>query len=49
MPVLHEGAKHPLDNGLNRLHVFEDSDYAGDETRRSTYGRVIMMNGGPIS
>ena len=49
MPVIHEGAKHPLDNGLNRLHVFVDSDYAGDETRKSTYGRVIMMNGGPIA
>ena len=49
VPVIHEGAKHPLDNGLNRLQVFADSDYAGDETRKSTYGRVIMMNGGPIA
>ena len=38
VPVIHEGAKHPLDNGLNRLQVFADSDYAGDETRKSTYG-----------
>ena len=36
MPVIHEGTKHPLDNGLNRLQVFADSEYAGDETRRST-------------
>jgi len=43
--VIHEGAKHPLENGLNRLQVFADSDYAGDETRKSTYGRVIMLNG----
>ena len=49
MPVIHEGAKHPLDNGLNRLQVLADSDYAGDKIRKSTYGRVIMMNGGPIA
>ena len=49
VPVMHEGAKHPLDNGLNRLQVFADSDYAGDETRKSTYGRIVMMNGGPIA
>ena len=47
VPVIHGGAKHPLDNGLNRLQVFAISDYAGDETRKSTYGRVLMMNGGP--
>ena len=38
VPVIYEGAKHPLDNGLNRLQTFADSDYAGDETRKSTYG-----------
>ena len=49
VPVIYEGAKHPLDNGLNRLQTFADSDYAGDETRKSTYGTVILMNGGPIA
>ena len=49
VPVIHEGAKHPLDKGLNRLQVFADSDYAGDETRKSNCWRVIMMNGGPIA
>ena len=49
MPRIHEGAKHPLDNGLNRLQTFADSDYAGDETKKSTYGTVVMMNGGPIA
>ena len=49
MLVMHVEAKHPLDNGLNRLQVFADSDYAGDETRKSTYGRIVMMNGGPIA
>jgi hypothetical protein len=49
VPVIYEGAKHPLDNGLNRLQTFADSDYAGDETRKSTSGTVILMNGGPIA
>jgi len=29
-PIMYEGASHPLDNGLNRLQVFADSDYAVD-------------------
>lgn len=49
VPVIHEGAKHPLSNEHNKLQTFADSDYAADETRRSTYGNVVMMNGGPIS
>jgi hypothetical protein len=49
IPFMYEGAKHPLDNGTNRLQTFADSDYAADETRRSTMGTVVMMNGGPIS
>jgi hypothetical protein len=48
-PVLYEGAKHPLDDGTNRLMTFADSDYAGSETRRSTMGTVLMLNGGPIA
>ena len=48
-PVIYEGAKHPLDDGKNRLQIFADSDFAGDESNRSTMGIVIMMNGGPIS
>merc|ERR1712070_1256592 len=46
---MHEGAKHPLDDGQNILKIFADSDYAADETRRSTYGNVTLMNGGPVS
>jgi hypothetical protein len=46
---MYEGARHPLDNGQNLLQTFADSDYAADETRRSTIGNVIMMNGGPIA
>ena len=49
IPFMFEGAKHPLDDGKNHLQTFADSDYAADETRRSTMGSVIMMNGGPIS
>ena len=38
-----EGAPHSPD-------LFIDADYAGDaNTRRSTSGMVVMMNGGPIS
>ena len=48
VPVMYEGATHPLDNGKNLLQTFADSDYAADETRRSTMGYVIMLNGGPI-
>ena len=46
---MYESAKHPLDNGTNKLQIFADSDYAADETRRSTMGSVIMRNGGPVS
>jgi hypothetical protein len=45
---MYEGAKHPLDDGLNHLQVFADSDYAADQSRRSTMGSVVMMNGGPV-
>lgn len=48
-PTMFEGACHPLDNGSNKLQIFADSDYAADETRRSTHGTVIIMNGGPIA
>jgi hypothetical protein len=46
---IYEGAKHPLDDGTNRLQTFADSDFASDETRRSTMGILIMLNGGPIA
>ena len=49
VPRMYEGAKHPLDDGLNLLQTFADSDYAMDDTRRSTMGTLVMMNGGPIS
>ena len=48
-PTMYGGATHPLDTGENHLQVFADSDYAADQTRRSTMGSVVMMNGGPIS
>jgi hypothetical protein len=46
---MYEGATHPLDDGHNRLQVFADSDYAAGQSRRSTMGSVLMMNGGPVS
>ena len=49
VPLMYKGAKHPLDDGTNKLQVFADSDYAADHNRRSTHGSVTMMNGGPIS
>ena len=49
VPLMYEGAKHPLDDGINKTQVFADSDYAADETRRSTMGGIVMQNGGPIS
>mgnify|MGYP002631971453 FL=1 len=48
-PMMYAGAKHPLDNGTNLLQIFADSDYAADETRRSTMGTITIMNGGPIA
>ena len=45
---MYAGAKHPLDNGTNLLKTFADSDYAADETRRSTMGSITIMNGGQI-
>ena len=49
VPIMYEGAQHPLDNGANLLQTFADSDYAAGITRRSTMGSVVMLNGGPIS
>jgi len=48
-PRVYERAVHPLDNGKNHLQTFADSDYAMDQTRRSTMGIVLMMNGGPVA
>jgi hypothetical protein len=48
-PIMYERAKHPLDDGSNLLQTFTDSDYAADESRRSTMGMVCMLNGGPIA
>jgi hypothetical protein len=48
-PLIYEHAVHPLNDGTNILRTFVDSDYAADQTRRSTMGIVTMMNGGPIS
>ena len=37
VPVVDEGAKHPLDTGMNHLQTFADSDYAGDRWRDSAF------------
>ena len=53
VPKLFEKGRHPLTNEsdpMNNFRVFADSDFAGDlETRRSTSGVVILLNGGPIA
>ena len=48
-PVIYGQGRHPADNGKNLLTTFADSDYADCDSRRSTQGTVIMMNGGPIA
>lgn len=49
VPLMYErGQHHQADTG-NVPQFFADSDYAADETRRSTMGIVTMLNGGPIS
>jgi hypothetical protein len=40
VPLMYAGAQHLLSNGPNSLQVLADSDYTGDETRRSTMGTV---------
>jgi hypothetical protein len=49
VPLMYEAAKHPLDNGFNRLQAFADSDYAGDLSKRSTMGNPVTLNGGPTA
>ena len=33
VPLMYEGAKHPLDDGTNKTKVFADSDYAAETSR----------------
>ena len=49
VPVIYGQGRHPADNGKNHMTIFADSDYADCDSRRSTQGIVIMMNGGPIA
>ena len=49
VPVTYERGKHPLADGRNALQTFADSDYAAEESRRSTMGSVVVLNSGPIS
>ena len=48
-PEAYGQGRHPKDDGTNHLQTFADSDYAMDETRRSTMGVCINMNGAPVS
>jgi hypothetical protein len=49
-PLIYENAIHPLDpNKELPFQVFADSAYADSPTKRSTFGNVTMLNGGPIS
>ena len=44
------GIKFSGDADNSDLHCFVDSDFAGDiETRRSTYGYIVFLAGGPVS
>ena len=49
VPVIYGQGRHPANNGKNHMTIFADSDYADCDSRRSTQGIVIMMNGGPIA
>ena len=53
VPKLFEKGRHPLtdeSDPANNFRVFADSDFAGDlETRKSTSGIIILLNGGPIA
>ena len=49
LPKIYGQGRHPKDNGKNHMTVFTDSDYAADESKRSTQGSIVFMNGGPIS
>ena len=48
-PKIHGQGRHPKDNGSNYMKIFTDSDYAADESKRSTQGTITFMNGGPIA
>ena len=48
-PKIHGQGRHPKDNGNNYMKIFTDSDYAADESKRSTQGTITFMNGGPIA
>ena len=48
-PKIHGQGRHPKDNGNNHMKIFTDSDYAADESKRSTQGTITFMNGGPIA
>lgn len=48
--TINKGIVYKCDNSfIDKLEAFCDSDFAGDESRRSTTGYVIMYGGGPIS
>jgi hypothetical protein len=49
VPYIYEKGMHPLHNDTDLLKVFADSDYASDQSRRSTMGMIVMLNGGPIA
>ena len=51
IPQVFAQGRHPKDDGTRESHmrVFVDSDFAMDETRRSTMGSVTLLNGAPVS
>jgi hypothetical protein len=49
VPYIYEKGKHPLHDDTDLLKVCADSDFAGDQSRRSTMGMIVMLNGGPVA
>ena len=48
-PNMYEGARDPLNDGVNLLRTYAGSDLAAADSKRSIMGIVTMINGGPIS
>ena len=50
IPIVMQNAAHPCDpNKEQGFKVFADSAYADDVSRKSTFGNITFLNGGPIS
>lgn len=50
IPIVMQNAAHPCDPDKEQgFKIFADSAYADDVSRKSTFGNITFLNGGPIS